>query len=62
MKNIKLNFSKPLRIVREGEMYKPSIVAVGKTPWEKTDNKITKYRYLIYINLWLLEIQFDFIK
>jgi len=63
MKNVKLNFSKPLRIIKEGQMYKPSIVAIGKSPWEqKANNKITSYKYLIYINLWLLEIEFDFIK
>lgn len=62
-----IRFVKIIRIVNEGEIYKPSLFAFGKIPWlmrEKKDHKgadCVQYKYMIYINLWLLEIELRFL-
>ena len=63
---MKLTFAKLYRRVKEGDPYKPSIVAFAKVPYEATtvgDHVyITQYKYFLYINLWLIEIHHIFIK
>lgn len=53
--------------VEEGFEYKPSIIAFSKRPWlfnESKDKKrveCVQYKYLIYINLYILELEFRFL-
>lgn len=58
---MKIIFAKLIRRVSEGELYKPSIVAWGRVPWEVTESGlIISYRYVLYINLWFIELEWRF--
>lgn len=67
---IKIDFLKPFSFIEEGA-YIDSIVAYGKIPieFENVDvgngygkTIVTKYRCKLIINLWLIIINFNWIK
>jgi hypothetical protein len=57
----KIQFVKLFRRVVEGETYAGSIVAYKKSVWEINGINPTKHRHKLYINLWIVELFFDWI-
>ncbi len=58
---VKVEVSKIICFPKEGEIYKPSLISIGKYDWEISDNKVTKRKYMVYINLWIIQLFFNFI-
>lgn len=45
--------------VREGEIYMPSVIAYGKSDYVMRDGIATGWYHMLYINLWLIILKFD---
>jgi hypothetical protein len=58
---IQCEFSRLIRFVKDGEIYRSSIIAINKYDWEVTNGKVSKRKYQIYINLWLVQFYISFI-
>lgn len=55
---LRVRCSKIVRIVKEGEAYTPSFIAIMTRPYQADDTGITIWEHIIYINLWALELYF----
>lgn len=53
---IKLTFTRPIRIIKEGDICRPSIVSIMIQPFLMEDDIVTRWKFHLYINLWILEI------
>lgn len=60
---IRFTLTKPFRKMEEGRDFRPSILAYGKFPYiiRERDGKVVKSQRRLYINLYLIEIGFDWI-
>ena len=67
---MKVQITRPITFPKEGEMWKPSIIAIHKIPHEMKDVKVSEemgytavvsHKYYVIINLWLVVIDFSLI-
>lgn len=55
---MKIKLVRPLRIVREGEEYKPSLIAFGTADNFERDGMVIGWDHVLYLNLWIIELYF----
>ena len=57
---MKIVFVKLFRLnVREGGMYKPSIISYIKQDFIQRDDVVVGWKHHLYLNLWLIELYID---
>jgi hypothetical protein len=61
-KEMRVSWAKPFRIIKVGEIYKPSIVAYCSVDWLMLGNKVIERKHRLYINLWIVELLFEWIR